>query len=136
MIKTPVSCTKLKQSTPCWGNTFPSFCGPHMLLKITWLLNCVASTLSDQYQVLSLRSFTGKSLRMQKSFSQKPYTHSSNQEVVLSNNAVPDVFSIYEILELEQSSRNYLQKVDLEKQIQITDYYLIAKQMTVHSKKE
>lgn len=73
---------------------------------------------------------------MQKSFSQKPYTHSSNQEVVLSNNAVPDVFSIYEILELEQSSRNYLQKPDLEKQIQITDYYLIAKQMTVHPKKE
>lgn len=90
MIKTPVSCTKLSDKAPtCWGNTLPSYCGPHTLPKITWLLNCVASTLSDQYQVLSLRSFTSKSLRMQQSFSQKPYIHSRNQKEVLSNNAVP-----------------------------------------------
>lgn len=43
---------------------------------------------------------------------------------------------MYGILELDQSSRNYLQKADLEKHIQITAYYLIAKQMTVHLKKE
>lgn len=73
---------------------------------------------------------------MQKIFFPKALYSLKQPEVVLSNNAVPDVFSIYEILELEQSSRNYLQKPDLEKQIQITDYYLIAKQMTVHPKKE
>lgn len=110
-----------------------------MLPKITWVTElCCKNT--DQYQVLSLRSFTGKSLKMQKYFSQKPYIHFSNQEVVqikqCSDTALPDVLSIYEILELDQSSRSYLQKADLENQIQITAYYLIAKQKTVHSKKE
>lgn len=102
-----------------------------MLPKITWLLNCVG-----KYSLWSESSAFSEKLHRQvpedaKIFFPKGlYSLKQPRKSAIkqcSTSALPGIFSMYGILELDQSSRNYLQKADLEKHIQITAYYLIAK---------
>lgn len=74
---------------------------------------------------------------MQKSFPQKPYIHLSNQEEVQSNNTVP-VPCMMSFQSMRSWNEINLQEViSLEKQIQITAYYIILlSKRLVHSKKE
>lgn len=139
MIKTPASCTKLSDKAPLAGETH-SLCSVDIIgfpkQPGYWTVLQVLSLIRIKYflwEVLQASPWGFKNLFPKALYSLKQPRRSAIKQCRAS--ALPWFFSMYDILELDLSSRNYLRKADLKNQIQIQAYYLIAKQITVHSKK-